>query len=190
DLLTEVEEGRFREDLYYRLNVIPIDLPALRDRREDIPLLVEHFLEEYSRRNNQPPLKIHAGLMEFLKSHDWPGNVRELQNYVERAVVLSSNGDFSEDLLPSHVRGISQVRIGPRGSRTLDEICQEFVGLSLGESGDNVHQRVMSRLEKELILQVLRRSQGIQTRTASKLGINRNTLHKKIEEYDLADEAR
>lgn len=190
DLLTEVEEGRFREDLYYRLNVIPIDLPALRDRRDDIPLLVEHFLEEYSRRNNQPPLKIHPGMMEFLKSHDWPGNVRELQNYVERAVVLSSNGEFSEDLLPPHVRGISKVRIGPKGSRTLDEICTEFVGLSLGESGDNVHQRVMSRLEKELILQVLRHSQGIQTRTASKLGINRNTLHKKIEEYELSDEAR
>jgi DNA-binding NtrC family response regulator len=190
DLLTEVEEGRFREDLYFRLNVIPIDLPALRDRRDDIPLLVEHFLEEYSRENNQPPLQIPVEMMEFLKSHNWPGNVRELQNYVERAVILASDGEFRENLLPPHVRGLSQVRVGSRGGRTLEDLCAELVAQCLKEPGENIHQRVVSRVERELILQVLRQSQGIQTRTATKLGINRNTLHKKIEEYDLSSEAR
>ena len=96
DLLDEIDAGRFREDLYYRLNVVPIYLPPLRERREDIPMLVEFFLKRYTEQNRREVRRVHPEAMRLLREHDWPGNIRELQNYVERAVVL---GDGPE-LLP------------------------------------------------------------------------------------------
>jgi DNA-binding NtrC family response regulator len=190
DLLTEVEEGRFREDLYYRLNVVPIYLPALRERGDDIISLVQHFLEVYAARNRKPVLKLTPEVEEHLKSYHWPGNVRELQNYVERAVVLARGEEFTDSLLPGHVRGLAPIRVGRKSGCDHEELCAELVSMSLAKTKDNIYQNVVSMVEKELISQVLKASQGVQTRTASKLGINRNTLHKKIEEYGLEDEAR
>ena len=190
DLLTEVEEGRFREDLYYRLNVVPIYLPALRERGDDIIALVQHFLEVYAARNRKPVLNLSSEVEEHLRNYHWPGNVRELQNYVERAVVLARGDEFTDDLLPGHVRGLAPVRVGRKSGRDYEDLCAELVSMSLTKTKDNIYQNVVSMVEKELISQVLKASQGVQTRTASKLGINRNTLHKKIEEYGLEDEAR
>ena len=104
DLLSEVEHERFREDLYYRLNVVPIHLPPLRDRAEDIPELVSHFLSIYNEENDRYVVHIGPAVLEALQNYHWPGNVRELQNYVERAVVMAAGDEFTSDLLPPNVR--------------------------------------------------------------------------------------
>lgn len=188
DLLDEIDEGRFREDLYYRLNVIPIDLPPLRDRTDDIPALVEHFAQAYAAENGRPMPKIDAAVFETLAGYRWPGNVRELQNYVERAIVLCTGNRLTVDLLPAHVRGKVVTRVGRSRGRDLDGLCEEFVSRGISEAGpnsENLHDKVVSLAEKELISQVLRACQGVQTKAATRLGINRNTLHKKIEDYGL-----
>lgn len=193
DLQDEITAGRFREDLFYRLNVIPIYLPALRERGDDIAALVNFFVWRYAQANRIQSGRVSADALRYLQQYDWPGNVRELQNYVERALVLSANGEISADLLPPHVRGLAPVRIGRRSSDDLSTLCTEFVSRRLAEIGDesnDVYNEVINVVEKELILQVLRQSQGVQTRTATRLGINRNTLHKKIEDHNLGSEAR
>ena len=192
DLAGLVEQGDFREDLYYRLNVVPIYLPPLRERAEDIPALVDFFLHKYAKENERPVPRMDAKALRMLQMYGWPGNVRELENYVERAIVLALEDVITEDLLPPHVLGKSPVRWGRSAQRDLASICTELVSHGLAESseGDDVHARVVSLVEKELIQQVLRQCHGVQTKTATRLGINRNTLHKKIDEYELQDEAR
>src|SRR6056297_2286938 len=103
DLMEEVREGRFREDLYWRLNVVPIEIPPLRERRDDIPALVSHFLDHYNEINDRYVTHIGPGAMEALQNYHWPGNVRELQNYVERAVVMAETDELLIDLLPECV---------------------------------------------------------------------------------------
>jgi len=128
-----------------------------------------------------------------LKTYSWPGNVRELQNYVERAIVLSTDERFTLDLLPPHVKGMAPVRIGRHRSGDIETLCSELVTKGLMESGDDaadLHSRIVSLVEREVIHQVLKTCQGVQTKAAARLGINRNTLHKKIEEYALQEEAR
>jgi len=193
ELQDEIVAGRFREDLFYRLNVIPIYLPALRERGDDIIDLVNFFVRRYALANGFPTPRIAADAMRFLQQYDWPGNVRELQNYIERCLVLAPSNEITADLLPAHVRGLAPVRIGRRASEGLDSLCSDLVSRRLAQiSEDNtdVYNAVMNVVEKELLLQVLRQSQGVQTRTAARLGINRNTLHKKIEDHNLSAEAR
>jgi len=193
DLLDEIEQGRFREDLYYRLNVIPIYLPALRERPEDIQPLVEHFADMYAAKNAKPAFRTTREALDALRQYSWPGNVRELQNYVERAVVLASESELTLELFPPHVRGLAPIRIGRSKSGGIDALCGELVTAGIGEAGasaENLHERVVSLVEKELIQQVLRTSQGVQTKAATRLGINRNTLHKKIDDYDLDSDVR
>jgi DNA-binding NtrC family response regulator len=193
DLLDEIDAGRFREDLYYRLNVIPLYLPALNERPDDVPLLVDFFAKKYAIENGRPEVTVAPDALAALKTYSWPGNVRELQNYVERAIVLCTGDTLSLDLFPPHVRGLAPVRIGRQRARDLDALCAELVTRGMteaDESSNDLHQRIVSLVEKELIHQVLKGCQGIQTKTATRLGINRNTLHKKIEEYGLESEAR
>jgi DNA-binding NtrC family response regulator len=193
DLAAEIEAGRFREDLYYRLNVVPIYLPALRERVEDICELAHFFCRRYAAENGRSPPRISDEALAALGSYTWPGNVRELQNYMERAIVLCPNDVLTADLLPPHVRGLAPIRLGRAKSGSLQTLCSELVTLGIteaGESATNLHERVMSLVEREVILQVLRSCQGTQTKAATRLGINRNTLHKKIEDYHLETEAR
>lgn len=193
DLQDQIQLGKFREDLFYRLNVIPVFLPALRDRQDDIPDLVNFFVRRYSLGNGLPVPLVSAEALRYLIQYDWPGNVRELQNYIERALVLSPGGEITADLLPPHVRGLAPVRIGRRAAEDLETLCRELVSrriAQIGEESSDVYNQVVSLVEKELILQVLRQCQGVQTRTATRLGINRNTLHKKIEDHDLGAESR
>ncbi len=138
DLLEEVEAGRFREDLYYRLNVITIYLPPLRERREDIRELVGHFLRVYNEENDRHVPHIDPKAMECLQAYDWPGNVRELQNYIERAVVLAPGDEITCDLLPEAVLGRKRPRIGRRRPGDLDALASELVeqGLSAAGSGE------------------------------------------------------
>ncbi len=193
DLQDEITAGRFREDLFYRLNVIPLYLPALRERGDDISALVNFFVWRYAQANRISAASIHPEALRFLQDYDWPGNVRELQNYVERALVLSGSGEITADLLPPHVRGLAPVRIGRRASDDLGVVCADLVSRKLAEIGDDstdAWNHVINFVERELILQVLRQTQGVQTRTALRLGINRNTLHKKIEDHNLGSESR
>ncbi len=188
DLMQEVEEARFREDLYWRLNVVPIDIPPLRDRREDVAELVAHFLNYYSELNERFVVHIQREAMEALQDHHWPGNVRELQNYVERAVVMAETDELTLDLLPPSVTGSEK----PKGSRLrgadVETLTYEVVQQGLATAGpeeDSLHTKIVSRVERELIAQVMLACSNVQTKAAAKLGINRNTLHKKLKEYDL-----
>ena len=193
DLLQEIERDRFREDLYYRLNVVSIYLPALRERTDDIPLLVDYFVNDYADDNHLAVPKVAAEFVGFLQRYAWPGNVRELQNYIERAIVLSDAATLTADLLPSHVRGLAPMRLGRQQSTDLHKMASELVSTSILQAGPdaaNLHERAVALVEREVILQVLRSCQGTQTKTAERLGINRNTLHKKISDYQLESEAR
>ncbi len=192
DLNEMVERNQFREDLYYRLNVLPLYLPPLRDRVEDIPDLVSHFVKRYAPDMKRAPLEATAEAIAFLKGYTWPGNVRELENYIERANVLAPSTQLTADLLPAPVRGLAPVRLGRAQRSSLEALCTELVSLGLSRvPGDGqAYEQVIGLVEKELLLQVLRSFQGTQTKAASRLGINRNTLHKKIEDYGLQGEAR
>ncbi len=193
DLVDLVDENTFREDLYYRLNVVPVYLPPLRERVEDIPELVRFFINKYAVENSRSVTQIDPGALKMLQTYGWPGNVRELENYIERAIVFATSDTVTPELLPPQVTGDAPVKWGRSARHDLDTLCAEMVALSLarcGESEEEVHARVTSLVERELILQVLRANQGTQTKTATRLGINRNTLHKKIEEYGLQSEAR
>ncbi len=188
DLLEEAEEGRFREDLYYRLNVVTIFLPPLRDRPEDVPELVGHFLRVYNEANNRNVPHVEPRAMELLQEYDWPGNVRELQNYIERAVVLAPGDELTCDLLPEAVLGRRPRRIGRARRADLETLAADLVeqGISAaGPEGENLFAQVVNRVERELIGQVMTACDNVQIKAAARLGINRNTLHKKIKEYGL-----
>ncbi len=188
DLMDEVEAERFREDLYWRLNVVPITIPPLRDRREDIPELVAHFLGVYSEVNDRYVVHIQREAMAAMQEYDWPGNVRELQNYVERAVVMADGDELTVELLPEVVLGRQRPRSSGIRGADLETLTYEVVQLGLSGAGpeeDSLHLKIVSRVERELIAQVLLDCENVQTKAAKKLGINRNTLHKKLKEYEL-----
>ncbi len=186
DLLDEIDAGRFREDLYYRLNVVPIYLPPLRERREDIPLLVDFFLKRYAEQNRREVRRVHPEAMRLLRDHDWPGNVRELQNYVERAVILGDGSDLIVEHLPPQLRGEAAPRpIRARGT-DLGALTSELVRQGIraaGPSANDLHTRIVGQVERELIQQVLQSCERVQIKAAARLGINRNTLHKKLAEF-------
>jgi two-component system response regulator AtoC len=190
DLVDEIEADRFREDLYYRLNVVPIYLPPLRERREDIEPLVVYFLERYAEQNRRSMRRVHSNAMRLLREHDWPGNVRELQNYVERAVILGTGPELIVEHLPPQLRGQPLPRpIRPRvGGTDFTLLCAELVrqGVSTaGPAANDLYERIVGQVERELIQQVLQGCDRVQIKAASRLGINRNTLHKKLSEYRL-----
>ena len=189
DLEKEIQEGSFREDLYWRLNVIPIRLPPLRRRQDDIEPLILHFLESFCRENERPILKLHPGSLAALQKYTWPGNVRELQNYVERAVVLAEGDELVPELLPASVMGniedAQSAVFRPTDDR---ELIREYVFSCISKSDAEVkdlHDRIVSPIEKELLAQVLETCKNVQTKAAARLGMNRNTLYKKLKEYGL-----
>ena len=167
DLKELVERGQFREDLYYRLNVIAINLPPLRNRREDIPLLAEHFLRRFAGENGRTLTELRPEALAALMEHDWPGNVRELENVLERAVVLGDGGSIGLDALPREIPA-GGAPSGPDLSR------REIL------AGEFSYAQTVASFEKELIEQTLTRAQGIQRRAARLLGIKPTTLNEKI----------
>ncbi len=189
DLMQEVREERFREDLYWRLNVVPIEIPPLRQRRDDIPALVSFFLDHYNEINDRYVAHMGPGTLDALQDYHWPGNVRELQNYIERAVVMAETDELTVDLLPFCV--LHHERPGSAGqtSGDIESLTREVVARGIREAdsrADAAHPVVVDRVEKELIVQILEACGGVQTKAAAKLGINRNTLHKKIKQYGIA----
>jgi DNA-binding NtrC family response regulator len=186
DLGELVQEGTFREDLYYRLNVVPLHIPALRERREDIPLLVEHFLEVFSRENDKDVRRLSREVLDLLMAYDWPGNVRELENCIERAVVMSQSGVFTAELLPQSVRNPSGRPAAPPTPAHAEQALDELIAGLRRDRPAQLHEAVIALVEKRLIAHVLSAHDGVQTRTARELGISRNTLRARMEQYGLA----
>jgi DNA-binding NtrC family response regulator len=181
ELLTLVREGRFREDLYHRLNVIHLRIPPLRDRREDIPALLAHFLERYCQENSKPPRQFTQGALKLLMDYNWPGNVRELENVVERAVVLSTQERLDIDLLPENIRSKEIVQ----GVRLqLSEFMPPLPGEPGSRSGaDSSHPslfQIMDQVERRIILDMLERTGWNQTEAAERFMIPLSTLNQKI----------
>ncbi len=192
NLMSEVTAERFREDLYWRLNVVPIEIPPLRNRRDDIPALVTHFLDHYNEANDRYVVHIQREALDAMQSYHWPGNVRELQNYVERAVVMAEGDELTVDLLPEAVGGVAQIGVADLRGFDLNSLTREVVAQGIASVPDNdslgLHTRIVESVERELFVQVLRSCGGVRTQAATRLGINRNTLHKKIKEYGLDEE--
>jgi two-component system NtrC family response regulator len=168
DLKTQVEDGNLRGDLYYRLSVITIELPPLRERREDIPPLVAHFLKRFSERYNTGRLTLADDAMELLYKYDWPGNIRELENVIERVSVLAVGNQISGPDLPAEIR-TGRSRIASIGLKLPDE------GISLEE------------VEKEILVQALEKHHWNQTRAARYLNISRKTLIYRMEKFGLVE---
>jgi two-component system response regulator PilR (NtrC family) len=170
DLTKAVAENRFREDLYYRINVIPIALPPLRDRREDIPLLAHHFLAKYAEQMGKSIGGIAHGAMELLTRHDWPGNIRELENVIERAVALESTPAILPESLPPSVRGIA-----PRNGASNDH---------LPPAGFDLEAHV-KEIERGYIAQALERAGGVQVKAAELLGMSFRSFRYYVKKYNL-----
>src|ERR1700761_4539061 len=181
ELLTLVREGRFREDLYHRLNVIHLTLPPLRDRREDVPSLLAHFLGRYCKENDKPMRQFTPSALKLLMDYDWPGNVRELENVVERAVVLSTTERVDVDLLPESIRSKEIVR----GVRLQ---LSEFLPPMPGDPGSRAAAdrpnpslfQIMDEIERRIIVDMLERTGWNQTEAAERFMIPLSTLNQKI----------
>ena len=167
NLIEEIRKGTFREDLFYRLNVVPVYLPPLRERREDIPLLVDYYLEKYSIENNVTVKSIDAAIMDYFCQYNWPGNVRELKNVIQRAVVMSSSDGLQAEQL--NYLFIHQ------DTKRSDSIMTD------GKAIEDV--------EKDLIYSTLEKTGGNKTKAAELLKITTRTLRNKLNRYDAIDKS-
>ncbi len=163
DLKKLVTEGKFRDDLFYRLSVVAVDLPLLRDRREDIPLLIKSFLDEFSRENGKQVRELTPEALNMLLAYDWPGNVRELRNAIEQMVVLARTERLTVRDVPAAIRG----------GADLTKINVVRAGMTVGDA------------ERQLIVQALKETNGNRTKAAQRIGISRRTLHRKLKEYGI-----
>ncbi len=169
DLRKMMEEGKFREDLFYRLHVITVQLPPLRERKDDIPLLVQHFMEKYGVENEKPGLELSAEALDLLMEYDWPGNVRELENVIERATVLCAATRIDADLIPDHVRSSRRFHM------------PQFVVPPEGIS----YRDAEASFQRGLIESALEAAGGVQKRAAELLHIKPTTLNEMIKRHDI-----
>jgi DNA-binding NtrC family response regulator len=189
DLMKLVREGRFREDLYHRLNVISLHLPPLRERKEDIPLLIDRFLDQFCSENGKPPRRFTLEAMRLLMDYDWPGNVRELENVVERAVVLSTQDSLDVDLLPESVRTREIVK----GVRLQ---LAEFLPPLPGEVGARGAApapslfEILEEVERRIIVDMLERTNWNQTEAAERFQVPLSTLNQKIKRLGIETRRR
>src|SRR6516165_9628417 len=181
DLLSLVKEGRFREDLFHRLNVIHLSLPPLRERREDIPLLLAHFLDRFCQENSKPLRHFTPAAMKLLMDYDWPGNVRELENVVERSVVLSTQERVDVDLLPDPVRSKEIVRgVRLQLSEFLPPLPGEPGSRSAADNPNPSLFQIIDEVERRIIVDMLERCGWNQTEAAERFLIPLSTLNQKI----------
>lgn len=162
-----VKQGNFREDLYYRLNVVPITMPPLRDRNEDIPMLIENFLSKSADISGRIAKKVGSEALQKLVMYSWPGNIRELQNIIERCVVISTRDTINVEDLPQNIVDFSSMPDDEEEGSRLDE--------------------VLDSAERDVILKSLKENKGNRTKTAEALGISRRSLHRKIIKYNIED---
>ncbi|MGH7412356.1 MAG: sigma 54-interacting transcriptional regulator [Candidatus Methylomirabilis sp.] len=187
DLETAVTQKGFREDLYYRLNVVAITLPPLRERAEDIPLLVDHFLRMFAEEEGEEPKTVSPEALELMLAYNWPGNVRELENAVKRARVLAATSLILPEHLPAALAHVKET--GAAGGSSLDRTLYQGIAAELQrlkqEKDGQIYPHFLAALERPLLVQVLERTGGNQLRAAELLGINRNTLRKKLRELGI-----
>lgn len=175
DLVAEVARGTFREDLFYRLNIVPIHLPPLRERREDIPDLVQFFLRKHRKRETDEPLAISAETLSLLVDYDWPGNVRQLENVVQRAVILARGTTIEPELLPAEIRS-SSVCLRHEVPKTSDQ---------LKEQKKILRQRSVEEIERLFTLEALRRNDWNVTRAAADVGMQRPNFQALMRKYHI-----
>jgi len=170
DLREAVEEGTFREDLFYRLNVIPIELPPLRERREDIPLLIEHFIEKYSESMETDIEGVDAEAKRMLMNYTYPGNVRELENIIERSVALETGDLIAAEVLPYHMQ-----------EESFDQVTRD---IEIPEEGLDL-EAMVEQLERRIIEKALDEADGVKKEAAEKLGISFRSLRYRLDKYDM-----
>lgn len=180
DLNQEIKDGNFRKDLYYRLNVIEISIPPLRERKDDIPLLVSHFIQKYNERNKRNIERISPEAIRVLQAYNWPGNVRELENIIERSVLLARTNVIETTTLPSFMVAKDDIHVTDIG---IGKWIETHVN-DPNTQGD-VYNYVIGKIEKELITQSLIYNKRNKVKTSDFLGINRNTLRAKMQEHGI-----
>jgi DNA-binding NtrC family response regulator len=173
DLEKAVAEGAFREDLFYRLNVIPIHAPPLREREGDVPLLIHHFLKRHCQEKEIPLKRLSKAAVETLDRYPWPGNVRELENLIERLVILTDGDEIDVEDLPPRIRQCQVTR------------SNSLLDITLGDAGIDL-KKTLDDLENHLIIEALKRSNGVKNRAANLLGLNRTTLIEKMKKKRIA----
>jgi nitrogen regulation protein NR(I) len=190
DLEKAVKEGRFREDLYYRLNVIPLHVPPLRERREDIPLLMDHFAREYARKRKRQPIRFSKEAMKALLNYEWPGNVREVKNLMERLTILVSSdvvnlADLPEKFHGSLIDASGEVISQQNGDR-FQSWTEEMIPATpeIPEEGIDLNQ-IIENIERDLILKALEKEGGVKSKAAGLLKLNRTTLIEKMKKMGL-----
>ena len=183
DLATQVKEGRFREDLYYRLNVFPIEIPSLRERREDLPAMVEHFIGRFNAEEGKAVPGVSAETLGMLMSYDWPGNVRQLENAVFRAVVLSDGGTLKPEDFPQ-ISGVS-VSTPASPPATAPQAANDHADQPVSITDGTGELRTLEAIERDLIQFAIDHYSGHMSEVARRLGIGRSTLYRKVREYDL-----
>ena len=183
DLAADIASGKFREDLYHRLDVVRIHLPPLNERKSDIPLLVESFLKKTAKTLNEKPKSMSPDVIEALMEHDWKGSVRELENMVRRSIIMAPGGTITINDMPEEIGGENEKRTAGRSlGRELARAVRKVAnGSPYGES----YTTVVREVEKALIENALNIEKGVQAKAAKALGLNRNTLSKKISELDI-----
>jgi DNA-binding NtrC family response regulator len=170
DLEQEVAAARFREDLFYRLNVVPLHMPALKERREDVPLLAAHFAAKAAEKHDRPPADLDPALLEALQEYDWPGNVRELENLVERLVVLTKGSQLGVEFLPEKMLRSAPPAHAPAGVAAGDETTLEGATLAL---------------RRRMVISALQAEGGNRVAAARRLAISRSYLHRLISELSI-----
>ncbi len=174
DLRAMTKDGKFREDLFYRLNVITVELPPLRDRRDDIPLLVQHFLDKFSEESDRRDMRVTPGALDRLMAYDWPGNVRELENVIERAVVLCPDREIGADLIPDYV--------GSDGHSAVPDVAVPPEGIHFRE--------IIIGYERRYIEAALDAAGGVQKKAAELLHIKPTTLNEMMKRYEIRQRRR
>jgi len=183
DLEKATRDGKFREALFYRLNVIPVHIPSLRERTEDIPLLIDRFMHKFSRKRKREPLKFSPEAMECLLKYRWPGNVRELENLIERLTILVSENTVNVSDLPEKFRQMAGTEAG-RGAHMVKTSAPSFKDDDMPDSGINLNA-VIDNMEKKLILRALEKTGGVKNKAAELLGLNRTTLIEKLKKKNI-----
>jgi two-component system nitrogen regulation response regulator GlnG len=177
DLRRMADDGRFRKDLYFRLNVFTIHLPPLRDRGDDVGLLIDHFLKRFGQELGKPVADAAPDAVAILRAYPWPGNVRELQSVLKQSVLRMSGSVLLADFLPPHVRNPSAQPANP-DSPALG--WDEFVRQRIAAGGENLYAEALERMEREVVVRVLKHTAGNQLQAARILGITRGSLRNKI----------
>ncbi len=191
DLRAEIRAGRFRHDLFYRLNVIPVHLPPLSERREDIPLLVDHFLEKYNREADRQVTRVPREVLDKFMAYSWPGNIRELENCIERAVVMSPDNEVSLDILPEEIQECrTDLAAAPEPGKEQDpkdELRQSVIRLLLSnDDPSGMRTLILETVEETLLRQLLESGRYSQRELATLLSLSRVTLRKKLEHYKIS----